>query len=178
MPTTIYVTARGDGSWRLLDHFRHALGAEAESLVVQSNRDESGFYGSADVSDVAAAREAFAEARKPYPGLKAHLSAPPPEREEAPRRASAQPQTPREPRGPRPPQEAVGANEGGQRRSPLRQRSRNVERGAERDITRRDGREERERRGGGGERRDGRRERQGRQERAERRQGDEAAGAE
>jgi hypothetical protein len=164
MPTTIYVTARGDGSWRLLDQFRRALGAEAESLVVQSNRDESGFYGSADVSDVAAAREAFAEARKPYPGLKAHLSAPPPEREEAPRRAPAQPQAPREPRGPRPPQEVAGANERGQRRSPLRQRSRTVERGAERDAGRRDGRE----------RRDGRRERQGRQERAERRNGGEA----
>lgn len=86
MTTTIYLSVRGDGAWRVLEGFRHALGEDASTLVVQSNRDESGFYGSADVGDVEAARAAFAAARQPYPGLKAHLSAPPPEREEAPRR--------------------------------------------------------------------------------------------
>ncbi|MDP9375859.1 MAG: hypothetical protein M3Q65_26095, partial [Chloroflexota bacterium] len=71
--TTIYLSVRGDGSWRVLEVFRRALGEDAESLVVQSNRDESGFYGSAEVSDVAAAREAFAAACRAQPGLKAYL---------------------------------------------------------------------------------------------------------
>lgn len=84
MPRTIYVSVRGDGSWRVLESFRGALGEEAKTLVIHPNRDDSGFYGSAEVNDVAAAREAFAVARQPYPGLKAHLSAPPPEREGSP----------------------------------------------------------------------------------------------
>jgi hypothetical protein len=103
MTTTIYLSVRGDGSWRVLEGFRRALGEDAGTLVVQSNRDESGFYGSADVSDVEAARAAFAAARQPYPGLKAHLSAPPPEREEAPRRQGNPPAA----RPPRPEQRQV-----------------------------------------------------------------------
>ena len=81
--TTIYLSVRGDGAWRVLEVFRRALGDEAATLVTYPNRDESGFYGSAEVRDPAAARAAFAAARQPYPGLKAHLSAPPPERPEA-----------------------------------------------------------------------------------------------
>ena len=90
MPRTIYLSVRGDGAWRVLEAFRRALGEEASTLVVHPNRDESGFYGSADVSDPAVAHEAFTKARQPYPALRAHLSAPPPESEEAPRR-TAQP---------------------------------------------------------------------------------------
>lgn len=88
--TTIYVYARGDGSWRVLETFKRALGEAAATLVVHPNRDESGFYGSADVRDPVAARAAFADACRPFPGLKAHLSAPPPEREEPPQRPAAQ----------------------------------------------------------------------------------------
>lgn len=100
--TTIYVYARGDGSWRVLETFKRALGEAAATLVVHPNRDESGFYGSADVRDPAAARAAFAEACRPFPGLKAHLSAPPPEREELPQR----PVSPRgDDRGPRQPRQ-------------------------------------------------------------------------
>lgn len=110
MPTTIYLSVRGDGSWRVIEAFRHALGADGATLVVHPNRDESGFYGSADVGDPAAAREAFARARQPYPQLKAHLSAPAPERDEprqstgarpdgTTRRATAVGREPREPRG-------------------------------------------------------------------------------
>src|SRR6478735_8834661 len=73
MPTTVYLSLRGDGASRVLEGFRRALGAEAETLVVVPNRDDTGYYGSADVSDVAAAREAFAAARKLYPALKAFI---------------------------------------------------------------------------------------------------------
>ncbi|HEX5503596.1 MAG TPA: hypothetical protein VFW96_13310 [Thermomicrobiales bacterium] len=103
MTTTIYLSVRGDGAWRVLEFFRHALGEDAGTLVVQSNRDESGFYGSADVRDVEAARAAFTTARQPYPGLKAHLSAPAPEREEPPRRTGGPPAA----RPPRPEQRAA-----------------------------------------------------------------------
>ena len=98
MATTIYLSVRGDGAWRVLESFRRALGEEAGTLVIQPNRDESGFYGSAEVSDPAAAREAFTSARQPYPGLKAHLSAPPPEGEGGYR----QPHPPQRPPGQRP----------------------------------------------------------------------------
>src|SRR3712207_9392741 len=75
MPRTIYLSVRGDGAWRVLEAFRRELGEEAATLVVHPSRDENGFYGSADVADPAAAREAFAPARQPYPTLRAHLSA-------------------------------------------------------------------------------------------------------
>ena len=51
MATTIYLSVRGDGAWRVLESFRRALGEEAGTLVIQPNRDESGFYGSAEVSN-------------------------------------------------------------------------------------------------------------------------------
>ena len=89
MPRTIYLSVRGDGAWRVLEAFRRELGEEAATLVVHPSRDESGFYGSADVSDPAAAREAFSRARQTYPTLKAHFSAPPPESEDSSRRQGA-----------------------------------------------------------------------------------------
>ena len=72
MPT-IFLSLRGDGAPRVLENFRRALGEEATTLVVVPTNDESGYHGSAEVTDVAAAREAFALARKPYPTLKAFL---------------------------------------------------------------------------------------------------------
>ena len=72
MPT-IFLSLRGDGAPRVLESFRRALGAEATTLVVVPTNDENGYHGSAEVTDVAAAREAFALARKPYPTLKAFL---------------------------------------------------------------------------------------------------------
>ena len=121
MATTIYLSVRGDGSWRVLEVLRRALGEDAASLVVQPNRDDSGFYGSADVGDVAAAREAFAAACRAQPGLKAYLGAPPPEREEAPRRSA--------PRQPEPGKAAGGSgasspNGRAPRRRPVRGRGR------------------------------------------------------
>ena len=89
MTRTIYLSVRGDGAWRVLEAFRRELGEEAATLVVHPSRDENGFYGSADVADPAAAREAFTRARQPYPTLRAHLSAPPPESEEPARRQPA-----------------------------------------------------------------------------------------
>lgn len=94
MPTTIFLSVRGDGSWRMLESFRRALGQEAASLVVHSNRDESGFYGSADVSDPTAAREAFATARQPYPGLKAYLGTVTSRERDEPARVTSTPQSP------------------------------------------------------------------------------------
>lgn len=72
MPT-IFLSLRGDGAPRVLESFRRALGEEATTLVVVPTNDESGYHGSAEVTDVAAAREAFALARKPYPTLRAFL---------------------------------------------------------------------------------------------------------
>ena len=43
MPTTIYLSVRGDGSWRVLEALRRTLGEEAGALTIQPNRDESGF---------------------------------------------------------------------------------------------------------------------------------------
>src|SRR6478609_5345890 len=83
MSTTMCLYFRGDGATRALESFRRALGAEAETLVVHPNRDDSGYYGSADVQNVEAAREAFAHARQPFPTLKAYLGVLPPEREQA-----------------------------------------------------------------------------------------------
>jgi hypothetical protein len=72
MPT-IFLSLRGDGAPRVLESFRRALGEEAATLIVVPTNDESGYHGSAEVTDIAAAREAFALARKPYPTLKAFL---------------------------------------------------------------------------------------------------------
>ncbi len=72
MPT-IFLSLRGDGAPRVLESFRRALGEEATTLIVVPTNDESGYHGSAEVTDVAAAHEAFAIARKPYPTLKAFL---------------------------------------------------------------------------------------------------------
>src|SRR5919206_4280494 len=108
MPRTIYLSVRGDGAWRVLEAFRRELGEEAATLVVHPTRDEGGYYGSADVADPAAAREAFARARQPYPTLRAHLSAPPPESEEPPRRQPAP--DARRPQ-PRPPHRPAGGGE-------------------------------------------------------------------
>lgn len=72
MPT-IFLSLRGDGAPRVLESFRRALGEEATTLIVVPTNDESGYHGSAEVTDVVAAREAFALARKPYPTLKAFL---------------------------------------------------------------------------------------------------------
>lgn len=72
MPT-IFLSLRGDGAPRVLESFRRALGEEATTLIVVPTNDESGYHGSAEVTDVAVAREAFALARKPYPTLKAFL---------------------------------------------------------------------------------------------------------
>jgi len=145
MPTTIFLSVRGDGSWRVLESFRRALGQEAAALVVQSNRDESGFYGSADVNDPTAAREAFSAARQPFPGLKAYLGTVSREREEsvratpAPRnplaRGNARGSEPREPRSREraneckrepAPEQPPRPN----RRAPLRRRNRNERRPA------------------------------------------------
>src|SRR5947199_535863 len=87
MPTTVFLSIRGEGASRVLESFRRALGEEAESLVVVPTNDDSGYHGSAEVSDVAAAREAFATARKPFPTLKAYIGAGSRERDEAPPRA-------------------------------------------------------------------------------------------
>ncbi|MGN6697056.1 MAG: hypothetical protein ACTHMR_02775 [Thermomicrobiales bacterium] len=147
MPTTIFLSVRGDGSWRMLESFRRALGQEAASLVVHSNRDESGFYGSADVNDPTAAREAFNAARQPFPGLKAYLGTVSREREEpvratpAPRnsvvRGNARATEPRESRTreraserKREPAPAPEQPPRPNRRAPLRRRNRNERRPA------------------------------------------------
>jgi len=83
MPTTMCLYFRGDGATRALNAFRRALGAEAETLIVHPNRDDSGYYGSAEVLNVDTAREAFATARQPFPTLKAYLGVLPPERDQA-----------------------------------------------------------------------------------------------
>lgn len=75
MPTTIFLSLRGDDASRALESFRRALGEDAQSLVVVPTNDESGFHGSAEVGDIAAAHEAFALARKPFPTLRAYLGA-------------------------------------------------------------------------------------------------------
>jgi hypothetical protein len=145
MPTTIFLSVRGDGSWRRLESFRRALGQEAESLVVHSNRDDSGFYGSADVSDPTIAREAFSAARQSYPGLKAYLGTVSREREE-PIRAPSAPRSPAARGGarstaPREPRTRERTNERKRelapeqpprpnRRAPLRRRNRNERRPA------------------------------------------------
>ena len=113
MPTTIYLSVRGDGSWRVLEALRRTLGEEAGALTVQPNRDESGFYGSAEVSDVVAIRQAFIAACQLSPGLKAYFGAPAPEHEDAPRRAPPRPSE---------------SNARGQRRAPLRGRGRGGDR--------------------------------------------------
>lgn len=86
MPTTICLYWRGDGATRALEAFRRALGAEAEALSIHPNRDDTGYYGSADVTSVEAAREAFLAARQPFPTLKAYIGVLPPERPERPER--------------------------------------------------------------------------------------------
>ncbi len=73
MPTTIFLSLRGDDASRALESFRRALGEEATSLVVVPTNDESGYHGSAEVGDVVAVREAFALARKPFPSLRAYI---------------------------------------------------------------------------------------------------------
>ena len=75
MPTTIFLSLRGDDALRMLESFRRALGEEATSLVVVPTNDESGYHGSAEVGDVVAVREAFALARKPFPSLRAYIGA-------------------------------------------------------------------------------------------------------
>lgn len=75
MPTTVFLSLRGDDASRALESFRRALGEDAQSLVVVPTNDESGYHGSAEVDDLAAAREAFALARKPFPALRAYLGA-------------------------------------------------------------------------------------------------------
>ncbi len=75
MPTTVFLSLRGDDASRVLESFRRALGEEATSLVVVPTNDESGYHGSAEVGDVAAVREAFALARKPFPTLRAYIGA-------------------------------------------------------------------------------------------------------
>ncbi len=69
----IFLSLRGDDAARALESFRRALGEEATSLAVVPTNDETGYHGSAEVSDVAAAREAFTLARKPFPTLRAYL---------------------------------------------------------------------------------------------------------
>ena len=157
MPTTVFLSIRGEGASRALEVFRRALGEEAASLVVVPTNDDNGYHGSAEVSDVAAAREAFAVARKPFPSLKAYIGAGGRERDDAPSRPSPQPSTearPARPSEPRArsaerPQEARGraaepkgrgqekgrekestaeGAERGKRRSPLRHRNRNQRR--------------------------------------------------
>ena len=96
MPTTVFLSIRGEGASRVLESFRRALGEEAESLVVVPTNDDSGYHGSAEVSDVAAAREAFATARKPFPSLKAYIGAGARERDEAP--VEVRPARPSEPK--------------------------------------------------------------------------------
>lgn len=92
MATTVCLYLRGDGATRALEAFRRALGAEVEALDIHPNRDESGYYGSADVASVETAREAFVAARQPFPTLKAYFGILPTEREEsAPRGGSARP---------------------------------------------------------------------------------------
>ena len=96
MPITMCLYFRGDGATRALDAFRRALGAEAETLIVHPNRDDSGYYGSAEVLNVEAVREAFATARQPFPALKAYLGVLPAERDQAaPRVASGRVGEPR-----------------------------------------------------------------------------------
>jgi len=75
MPTTVFLSIRGDDATRALESFRRALGEDATSLVIVPTNDESGYHGSAEVGDLAAAREAFALARKPFPTLRAYLGA-------------------------------------------------------------------------------------------------------
>jgi hypothetical protein len=157
MPTTVFLSLRGEGASRVLESFRRALGEEAESLVVVPTNDDSGYHGSAEVNDVAAAREAFATARKPFPALKAYIGAGSRDRDEtlprtaSPTQAEARPVRQAEPKA-RPterPQEARGraaepkgrgqdkvrekeapaeGAESSRRRSPLRHRNRNQRR--------------------------------------------------
>ena len=94
MPITVYLSLRGDGASRVLENFRRALGEEAETLIVHPNRDDTGYYGSADVGDVAAAREAFATARKLYPAVKAFLGVAGREPDELPVRVATNGQVP------------------------------------------------------------------------------------
>ena len=92
MPTTICLYWRGDGATRALEAFCRALGAEAEAFSIHPNRDDTGYYGSADVTSVEAAREAFIAARQPFPTLKAYIGVLPAEREEtAPRGGQSRP---------------------------------------------------------------------------------------
>ena len=89
MATTICLYLRGDGATRALEAFRRALGVEMEALSIHPNRDDTGYYGSADVESVEAAREAFVAARQPFPTLKAYFGILPAERDEiAPRGSS------------------------------------------------------------------------------------------
>jgi hypothetical protein len=83
MPTTICLYLRGDGATRALEAFRRALGAEAEAFSIHPNRDDTGYYGSADVASVEAARHAFSAERQPFPTLKAYIGILPAEREES-----------------------------------------------------------------------------------------------
>lgn len=151
MPTTVYLSLRGDGASRALEGFRRALGAEAETLVVVPNRDDTGYYGSAEVDDVAAAREAFAAARKLYPTLKAFIGVGGREPEEPPARPQGGAPAPRNrppDQKPRPPEQrsspqaaarekqrgkdvAQGHDgEASKQRMPLRRRNRNQRRQA------------------------------------------------
>lgn len=153
MPTTICLYLRGDGATRALEAFRRTLGAEVEALSIHPNRDDSGYYGSADVESVEAAREAFVAARQPFPTLKAYFGILPAERDENAPRGGGSPRAnegrgrQQEPRqssirraegkpiadGPpssrgqeksRPAQADNGSDQGG-RKSPLRFRNRN-----------------------------------------------------
>lgn len=109
MPTTVFLSLRGEGASRVLESFRRALGEEAASLVVVPTNDDNGYHGSAEVNDVAAAREAFAAARKPFPSLKGYIGAGGRDRDDLPSRTPAQsttearPARPTEPRS-RPPE--------------------------------------------------------------------------
>ncbi len=149
MPTTVFLSIRGEGASRMLESFRRTLGDDAASLVVVPTNDDNGYHGSAEVADVVAAREAFALARTPFPAMKAYLSGmvraelpprhadhssePRPARGMGPRPRG--PERPQEPRG-RAPERVVEAEAGAesaereQRRTPLRGRNRNQRRQA------------------------------------------------
>lgn len=118
MPTTVYLSIRGEGASRVLEVFRRALGEEAASLVVVPTNDDNGYHGSAEVSDVAAAREAFAVARKPFPALKGFIGAGGRERDDAPGRPAGS--APEQARGPRP---AEQKGRGGERPQEPRRRA-------------------------------------------------------
>jgi hypothetical protein len=93
MATTICLYFRGDGATRALEAFRRALGAGVEALSIHPNRDDSGYYGSADVESVEAAREAFVAARQPFPTLKAYFGILPAERDETAPRGGGSPRS-------------------------------------------------------------------------------------